>query len=633
MDLAHSQELGLFRLRRWGGSLRFRLQREKRISNVQSREHSYNAILALRNSGFIISPEVFNFKWNGDLALFLEQFITQQWRRDSHGRFLGHTLSATFFQSSPNSLIFFWNKNANVIKQDAWGRTNYDTNNLQANLNMLGTKFKSRLWVAWRDLREEWNRAGFQASRNQLRRSLNYRGSRDEEQSNLQVDYNFVNIRDRIRTTSSYSRHTAGMRYRRAFGDDQTNIWDSDFRLFIRKGISDHQNIKLNQSLKLQHLQSLTSRYRHTLTFTRTAGGTILQNTASASILHRLYSSLSTNFGFGGTHSTMFNGNIYIFSLGGGINYTKKIPLSGRIQIGYARGYSINDLQIEATEQSIVNERHIFIGGLPVRLVERNIIISSIVVFDQEGEFIFEEGDDKDYVIRIIGDYVEIEPNPFGRIREDDAILVSYRFRTLPAMRYSTSSNTFNAGLNFGWLSLSYRVNRHDQELLAGDAEALESLQDLFTKVAQLQMTLRGENAGTSFFAERKIYESTALAFKAVDLRYAFFLRPIRSLTLSSNFTFSQLNHQRKNLKITAYAMRSELRWRPSLQFILQAYGKYNLRKETIQADEGSFEYGGSIERFWRVFRLLLRYEKRKWEFGLRHINERRFTFEIERIF
>jgi hypothetical protein len=632
-ETAQAQELSLFRLRRLGGSLRFRLQREKRLALLQSWERSYNGTLVLRNSGFIISPEVLNFKWSGDLALFLEQFITEDLQRNSRGRFLGHSITAAFFRSSPNSLVLVWNRNKNIINLDNTGRTNYDINNLQAAIDMRDSGFPSRLQVAWRDLKEVWSRAGFQTSRNQLRRSLRYNGNHDGENSSVDVDYDFANIRDRLRTTWSYNRHAARIRYRRAFGENQSNVWDTKFSLFIRSGVSDHKNVRLNQSLQLQHLPSLSSRYRHSVSFARTSIGTILQNTGSASLLHRLYESLNTNVSVGGTYSTLEAGKTYTVSLSGGISYTKKIPLSGRLLIGYTRGYSINDLQIEASERAVLNERHVFIAGFPVRLNERNIIVSTIVVFDEQGELIFEEGEDKDYIIRIVGDYVEIHRTPFGRIREDDVVLVNYRFLTLPAMRYSTNSNVFNAGLNFGWLSLRYQVNRHDQDLLAGDPQNISSLQDLFTKSAQLQLTLRGDNAGTSFFAEHKIYESRFLAFKAVDVRYAFFLKPLSGLTLSNRFTFSLLNHRRENLDIVAYALRSELRWRPSDSFIFQGYGKYRLRKETIQADENTFEFGASIQRFWRVFRLLLMYDKRKWAFGTRQINERRLTIEIERIF
>jgi hypothetical protein len=632
-DFAHTQELGLFRLRRWNGSIQFRLQREERLALFQARERSYNGTFIIRNSGFVINPDVLSFRWSGDLILFLEQFITEDLQRNSQGRFLGQSFTATLFQSSPNSLAFLWNRNANVVSQDFSGRTNYDVNNIQAELNMRGSVFPSRLQVAWRDLKEEWDRAGFQATRNQLRRSLQYDGKRIGEASSFEVNYDFIDIQDRIRSTWSYSWHTANMRYRRAFGEDRSNIWDSKLRLLIRKGVNDNQNVRLNQSLRLQHLPSLSSRYRHALSFSRSASGTILQNTATASVLHRLYSSLSTNLGVGGTQSIMHNGNIYTFSVSGGINYTKKIPLSGRLQIGYTRGYSMNDLQIEATEQYVADERHVFIGGFPVRLNERNVIVSTIVVFDEQAKFIFEEGEDKDYTLRVVGEYVEIHRNPFGRIREDDVVLVNYRFRTLPAMRYSTNSNIFNAGISFGWLSISYHVNRHDQNLLDGDPQNLSSLQDLFTKAVQLQVTLRGDNAGTSLFAERKSYESRSLAFKALDIRYGFFLKPLSSITLTSNFTFSLLNHQRENLDIEAYAIRSELHWRPSYSFTLQGYGKYLLRQETIQADESTFEFGIKAQRLWRVFRLLLMYDKRKWEFGLRNIDERRFTFEIERIF
>ncbi|MFQ5630932.1 MAG: glutamate--tRNA ligase family protein, partial [bacterium] len=330
---------------------------------------------------------------SGDVGLFLEQFTAQDLERNMHGRFLGYNLIASMFRSSSNSLLFLWNRNTNILNFDNTGRTYYEINNLQATLEMRGSKFPSRLQAASRDLKEEWNRGGFKATRNQLRQSLHYDGKRNGDDSRLEVNYDFVNIRDRIRRTSSYSKHFASARYRRSFGKQQSNIWDSNFRLFIRKGLSDQQNVRLRQSLELQHLPSLSSRYRHTLSFTRVTGSTFLQNTGSASVSHRLYGSLNTNLAVGGSYSTMQTGSTYTYSISGGINYTKQIPLSGRLHIAYTRGYSINDLQIEAVEQAVVNERHFFLGDFPVLLNERNIIVSTIVVFNEQGDFILQRKD------------------------------------------------------------------------------------------------------------------------------------------------------------------------------------------------------------------------------------------------
>ncbi len=621
-------------MQRWHGSMLFRMQREKRVAPNISKKRGYSGRFIIRNTGYIVNPDLLNFVWSGDVGLYLQQFLTQDIRRNTKGRLLGHHITASLFQSNPKSLIFLWNQNTNVINIDENGRTGYDTNTLQASLHLRDSWLSSRLHLTWHDLWEEWSRVGFKTTRNQLRRSIRYVGKREEDNSLYDVNYDFNSIQDRIRSKSSYSKHTANIRYRHAFGEEQANQLDSKFNLFLLSGFSNHKSARLKQSLKFQHPYSLASQYHHTLALSHsTVTGTALQNTAYAAILHSLYGSLNSNFGVGGSFFKMRDGKTFNYSASGGFSYSKKIPLSGRIMLGYTRGFSINDNKLESTEKVIVSERHVFIGGFPVMLNERNIILSTILVFDNDGQLMFEEGEDKDYVLRVIGERVEIYRNVFGRITEGEVVVVDYHFQTIPAMRYSTNSTVFNAGLNFGWLSMNYSENRHDQNLLEGDLENISSLQNLFTKAAQLKINLRGEYAGTTLMVEHRIYQSRTLDYKAVDVRYSFFISPFRSLTLSNNFGISFLNHYKQRLINKVYFFRSELNWRPSRTFILQVYGNYRLRRETIQPDETNFEYGGTLQRTWRIFRALFRYEKRNWDFEPKFINERRFTIEVERLF
>jgi len=200
-------------------------------------------------------------------------------------------------------------------------------------------------------------------------------------------------------------------------------------------------------------------------------------------------------------------------------------------------------------------------------------------------------------------------------------------------MCYSTFSDIFSAGLNLGWLLLNYNINRHNQNLIRGDQAKSSHLQDIFSKVAQLQITQRNNKIGTSFLVEHKTYRSNSVAFTAFEIRHSIFLEIFNAFSFSNKLTYSNLKHEHENLTIEAYAIRSELHWRPSYSFTLQGYGKYNIRKENIQADENNFEYGVRLQRLWRLYRLLATYDKRSWEFGIKNIKEHQFMIELERIF
>ncbi|MFQ6114317.1 MAG: hypothetical protein ACE5NG_09560, partial [bacterium] len=304
-------------------------------------------------------------------------------------------------------------------------------------------------------------------------------------------------------------------------------------------------------------------------------------HSAYASISHLLYTSLSTNLGVGGTYGSLTQGKERTFIANSSVHYTKSLPLSGRLQLGYTRSYSLNDRQIESTVQAIVHERHIFTGDLPVLLNERNILVSTIIVFDAKGTIIYEEGEDKDYVVRMIGDRVEIYRNPLGRIHSGQTVLIDYQYHTSPSMRYTTNTTNFNAGLVFQWLLLYYRVNRHDQTLLSGSSQAATFLQDLFIKTLGAELAWRGRDVGLELVGGYKIYESRALAFKSTNVRQSFFYHPMRNVTLSVNLALAFLQHSRVNREFRVYTYRSTLRWRIQHNLSFQGFGGFRIRQET----------------------------------------------------
>lgn len=626
-------QVGLFKLGRWGGSLLFRMQKENREAPELTNQRLYNGALEVKNSGFVINPRLLAFQWTGEFALYLDRYRTELLSKDTRGRLLGHSLITSIFRHSAYPTQIMWNKTSNRIMLDDSGRTNYDVNYLQGTINMPGLAMPSRIQVGWRDFQETWRRAGFDNTRDQLRRSLSYTGNRDAELSTIAVRYNFLNVVDRIRTDWDYVNHTANARYRRLFGDEQQISYDSRANLFVRKGLGDYQSGRVGQSLHLKHMPSLSSRYHHTLSLTHALGGAYLQNTASASLQHRLWESLSSGISLGGSLGKLRGGQTRTYSMSGSVNYSKRIPLSGRFQIGWTRGYSINDIQATQTELSVVHQRYVFMAGLPILLREQDVIMGSILVFDESGMKIFDEGEDRDYFIRRAGDYVEIHRTQFGRIREGDLVLIDYRFRTMPSIRYATNTRVLSTGLSFGGLSITYNVNDHKQDLLRGKEEYLDNLNQLHTKSLQARLNARGDVAGMSALARYRIYETESLSFRSWDFSASTFWRPFGRLHLSNRLTVSRLFYGEDNTTLTSRSLQGELSWRPTRAFILRGHARYRARNDALRLPEDLFEFGGSLERYWRVLRFVLRYEKREWQLGEQFVNEDRLAMEIERTF
>jgi hypothetical protein len=628
-----AQEVGLFRLGQWGGSLKLRYEDERRFTPGLTQRPTFREAITLRNRGFVISPRLLFFQWNGDFSLFQERLRGQDLQLSSAGRFLSHNLTTSLLRSSTYPFTLVWSRSVNLINLPFAGRTRYDISRLQGTLNMRGSSFPARLKVEQHDVEEEWSRAGWGTRRDQRRRIIKFDGRRDRENSDLEVSYEFLDVHDRLRSALSYNTHRANMNMRRTFGPEGANQWNSSARIYRRRGLIDYGLARIDQTLRLQPLPSVGTQLSYSLSATRSAEQSGLLHTGFASLNHRLYASLSTDIGVGGSYGSLSRGRERTYSVNGGTNYTKSIPFSGRLQIGYSRAYSYTDRQIPSTVQVVVHERHVFIGGLPILLNERNIILSSIVVFDSEDEIIFEEGEDKDYVVRVVGERVEIYRNPLGRIEEGATVFVDYRFRTYPRMRYTTKTAIFNAGLSFGPVSFYYRVTRHDQDLLEGLPEYASNLQNLFLRSAGAQIDFRGSDAALLLLAEYRDYESNVVAYELARLRSTLTYNPLQSVGLSAGITLSYLKYPDLNRYIAVYAYNSGLRLRLRRGLSFEGFGKFRIREDTAVDDESSYEFGGTLRWGWRALNFLITYERRRWEFGPRLVDERRFIAEIERVF
>ncbi|MFQ5630308.1 MAG: hypothetical protein ACE5I1_16175, partial [bacterium] len=605
-DLAFSQQMQLFYMRRWHGSFRFRYQAENRVSPEQTRERTTNENLILRNSGFVINPYLLSYQWSGDLGFLQERYIGDVISRKSRGRFINQSLTTSLFTASTHPLTIQLSRSTNTLNLDFGGKTTYDITNYQFTLDLPSFYLISRFHGGQRKIRDKWSRAGFTTERDQIRRFFNYNGRIDREHSSVDVDYDFFHVSNRIFSDRSYGTHNGRFRMRRSFGQNKANLWEAGVFLVLRTGLTNYRNAKHSQSLTFQHFPWLTSSMRYSFSITNTLQQTSLQHSAFGTIKYRLYNSLRATLIAGGTTGNSKLGNFGTRSLNSGVNYTKKLFLSGRFQIGYTRTYALTERVSESNEQQVVNERHIILGGLPIILGERYIVPSSIRVFDEDSKFLYEEGEEKDYSVRAVGEYVEIVYNPLGRIREDDVLLVDYRFQTLPTMSFSTDTRIFNTSLIFGPLSVYYFKNKHDLDFITGSFYAQSFLGDLVTQTAGTSLSLRGERLGILLQAEKKVQDSKSLAYVITQLRNSLFFKPKRNLSISTNFSSSLLDHTREDFRIKSYTLQTNFRWRLTLDMILEGFGQYKIRRENHRPEELISEFGFTLHRYWQVVRMKL---------------------------
>ncbi|NOY78756.1 MAG: hypothetical protein GXO76_12905 [Calditrichaeota bacterium] len=627
-----AQQVALFHLNRFTGTLRLQYRTERRIEPQYSKRPYYREVFDLRNKGFVINPAVFSFQWIGNLSLSQEHYVYRDFKQYSKARFFNNYLSGLFFSRSAYPTSFVFSKLKNVTDTDYGGRTSYNINRYQAT-TIINKKFMpSTLIVGAEEMREKWSRIDWSTQLHQLRRTLQYEGQRGEK-SNISLSYNLLDIKDRIYADRSFTSHNAHINFIRYFGHDSSQTWNGGVRFYRRRGLRNYENIRTFQTIQLKHKHGFSSQYRYSISNIRLKNYSSLLQSAFFALNHQLYSSLNTTIGAGGTSAKLTDGRESSRAFNGGINYNKHIPFSGNLRIVYNRAYSVEDRNLKNIIQTVVREQHVFIGDFPVFFNERNIIVSTIVVYNEQGSIIYEEGEDKDYIIRTVDDLVEIYRNPLGRIQENQRILVDYQFRTLPSMKYSTNTTIFNMGVHFKWISFYYRINHHYQDLLRGSAEKRALLQNMLIKTIGLKLTRRGNTWGTSLFIERIIRESNLVAYRLLETRNVSFLQLNQVLTVSSKLTFSLFDYSHVNRNINIYSARPEIRWYPTNLFSVKVYGELRLRQDSAGYDQFILDLASFAQWSWRVMKLQLSYHRQTWKIGPRRVKINRFIVNFERYF
>jgi len=630
---AVGQEISLIRFGNLFGYLRLNYNYEQKIKPIQSKKPFFKQSLTFRNKGYVVSPKILEFNWNATMALTQEKYSSADYHHKSNGTFLNGFFNASFFKKNAYPFILSWSRDKDRLAFDYGGTTRFDIEKFHSTFIANKLFLRSVLRADMVRLDEEWSQVDRSTLRNIRRRNLNYNGKHQGEHANFSLDYKFTDLKDYRITDRSYTLHDAFMRYTYLFSKNTDDGWHSNVRFYHRKGLLNYQNIRADNSIQFKLPLGFSNRYLYNYSDTRSNEHHSRMHIAYGALSHQLYQSINSHIGGGVTRNSMSGGEESSYSYDWGINYTKRIPFSGKIQIGYKRARGKTKREIQSTLFPIVAEQHLIFGEQPVFLNERNIILSSIIVYNEAGDLIYEEGENKDYVVEEIENMVSIRRTPFSRIEEQQSILVDYTFRTMPSVTFGTSLNSFNSSLSFDYLQLYYRVNRHEQSLFDGTPENSEFMQNIFFQVTGMKFTLRGEKSGVSLLAEQRLYQTQKQNYQQLQLRNAFYVRLTEYLIVTSKLSLTMLEYPELEQNMKIYTGHLKMQWSPTTVFAISGFGGVRKQDRTSNISTRNLEFGGSAQWFWRTMRLKISYRAQDWLYGERKTVFNRFIIDFERYF
>ncbi len=629
----NAQDLALFRLFRLNALLQLKYLNENRIEPFKSNHPYYKETLTLRNKGYFVSPKILEFEWGVVLGLTQDRYYSQTFNRKTNGKFLNGFFTGTFFKKNAYPLTIIWNQTNQNFEFNSGGYTSYNTGKFQ--LSWIVSRFYI-LGVMWADRRttnENWYQLDRHVQRKQTRYAFSYSGQKKTQRSDFNLSYKARKLTDHIHRDRGYLMNDALVQYKYFLNEEKTSQWNSDITFYDRENEIRYRMLKIQQILRFKHSLGLQSNYLYKFSTINTQDYHSYLHTAYSSLQHQLYQSLSSYVGVSGTYNRMNNGKETAYSITRGINYNKKIPFNGKLQLSYKIADGKTDRNIRDVIYKIVGEHHLIINETPVFLNEFNIIVESIRVYNKEGDIIYEPGELRDYIIEVIGNQVQIIRTPFSRIKQEQVILVDYEFRTAPSMKYTTNTRGFSGGLYFKWFSIYYRLNKHLQNLISGDQITADFLQNLYFRDIGVKSSVYSERAGFTLLVEQKEFESQKLAYRQWTFSNGYFVRPGQNIVVIAKLNYHRMRYERLKRTMTIYAVRSELNWYPTTLFSIQVFGNYRHQEDPITKNQLNTEYGGHALWQWGIMRLKIYYARQYWKYAERNIRINRFYIEFERYF
>ena|GEM_PF-1509095 len=258
--------------------------------------------------------------------------------------------------------------------------------------------------------------------------------------------------------------------HRHDFGEQHRDRLDSELNYFVQKGTFDIERLRWREKLRLVHSDRLQSSYRFEA-IDRTRGSLAALSTihersyyVSGRLEHRLYQSLVSQLhGFAQLQDYDSGANINRYGIDGSLDYRKSNPW-GILRANYRAALEREKRSGGAVNAEIRDAQHAFQDPNPITLNNPNIAPGSIVITAMDGITYYQLG--SDYLIRRLGNRVEIERVLGGRIADGETVLIDYVFDLGGNFTLDTLSQNFAIRQEFGFgLSPYYRLRRQDQSV------------------------------------------------------------------------------------------------------------------------------------------------------------------------
>lgn len=415
--------------------------------------------------------------------------------------------------------------------------------------------------------------------------------------------------------TLQYDSDDLTLAHRLDFGPHHKHRLDSELEYFNQVGTFDIERLRWRETLRLTHSETLRSWYQseildRTQGFQR--GVPPFQETSyvlSGTVEHDLYESLVSDlFGFGQFQDFKDGLEITRYGIQPSFDYRKKNPW-GQLLADYLFRLQTEDRRGAGQSFEVINERITFRDPENPTLSNTNIVVGTIFITAEDRTTLYRAGDD--YRIIRVGDRVEIERIPTGRILDGQTVEVDYTWFVAGDLTLDTLNHNFQIRQNFDMgLQPYYRLRYQNQDVTPADATGVVA-EDITANIVGTEFR-RGP---IRLLGEYEDHESNVNPFEAIRLAGDYTLRYHRDATTRLRIRYVDLDRSgdipRQTKLFTAEARH---RQRIGEHLTLEGAVLYRTEDDSLSGPDEGVDVDLTLEWIIRETELRIFYEYGQFE-------------------
>lgn len=569
--------------------MEFGFERDSLVSFSERRtdyafhQKRFDERVELHGDAYVIDPRFVSMNYGTTFGFVQDRLASGAEGTGGKGKLLGYNLGWGLLSGKEISSTLFTNRTQTIATREFGGTSETFGKNTGAVVNFKSLFIPSI--VSYRnELLKDESRFGVAASRREeLRNTLRYDGQNHWGPHDVTLGYEFAKTEDQVFHGFASSSHSASLSHHVNFSEDAPKRLSSTLNYIRRINGLEFSSLTLNEGFDIQHSRSLSTSYHYNAAhFGGDGTSPTTSQTGLVSLQHRLYESLTTGLGLHGTHTGLSGGRRLSYGPRLDLGYQKRLRGNATLLASVGTSYEVQDSRLAAGVIPVFQEEHTVRLGIPFQLKQPLPFPESIRLSNETGTILYQEG--LDYLVRLFGNFAEIDLLASGRIREGETVLVNYQVRIPPAIQFSTRSTTFIVRPDFGWVSFYYEYSRQGQNLISGTEDGF--LEDLRTHSAGLQFRWSGPRFQGSLNNEYRSQDSFFSPFKSLQLVQSFSVMAFQSLTLGINFDEALSHFMVPDRRSATGTGRLTAEWTPWSAVSVEGFVSVRLWRDTLSEGE-----------------------------------------------